>query len=91
MVREHCDSYLYYFRYKTIERIPSQTPCQIIFIPAHGINTGTYYRTIHPQNKTLSIQDVFITYMETPIEHIIENLDTPVYLPSHLEILKEKH
>ena len=28
--------------------------------------------------------------MDKPIEHI-ENLDTPFYLPSHLESLKEKH
>ena len=54
-----------------------------------GINTGTYYRTIHPQNITLSIQDVFITYMHELIEYK-ENQDTPLYLPSHLEDLKHK-
>ena len=43
LIREHCDSCLYYFRYKTIERTPSQTPFQIIFNPVHGINTGTNY------------------------------------------------
>ena len=68
----------------------SQNPFQIIFNPVQGISTGTYYRTIHPQNIALSIQDVFITYMDKLIEHN-ENLDTPVYLPSHLESLKEKH
>ena len=65
LAREHCASYLYYIRYKTLEITPSQNPFQIIFNPVKRISTGTYYRTIHPQNVTLSIQDVFITYMET--------------------------
>ena len=90
LIREHADSYLYYFRYKTLEITPSPLPFQIIFNPVHGINAATYYRTIQPQNITLSIQDVFITYMNNLIEHN-ENQETPLYLPSHLEILKEKH
>ena len=89
MAREHCYSYLYYIRYKTLEITPSQRPFQFIFIPAKGINTGTYYRTINPQNITLSIQDVFITYMQKLIE-FNQNKDTPLYLPSHLEALKHK-
>ena len=32
------------------------------------MNTGTYYRTIHPQNITLSLKDVFITDMNKLIE-----------------------
>ena len=52
LIREQYDSYLSYFRYKTL--------------------------------------DVFITYMDKLIEHN-ENLDPPLYLPSHLESLKEKH
>ena len=90
MVREHCDSYLYYFQYKSIEPLRSQNRFQSIFNPVQGIKTGTYYRSIQPQNIALSIQDVFITYMGKLIEQN-ENLDTPVYLPSHLECLKEKH
>ena len=90
LVREQCDSYLYYFRYKTLEPLHSQDPLQNIFNPVQGINTGTYYRTIHPQNKTLSLQDVFITYMDKLMVHN-ENLETPVYLPSHLESPNEKH
>ena len=89
MAREHCDSYLYYIRYKTLEVTPSQNPFQIIFNPVEGISTGSYYRTIHPQNVTLSIKDVFITYMQKLIE-FIENQDTPLYLPSHLEDQKHK-
>ena len=89
MAREHCDSYLYYIRYKTLEVTPSQNPFQPIFNPVKGISTGTYYRTIYPQNTTLSIQDVFITYMQKLIE-FIEIQDTPPYLPSHLEDLKHK-
>ena len=89
LAREHCDSYLYYIRYKTLEITPSQNPFQVIFNPVKGINTGTYYRTIHPQNITLSIHDVFLIYMQKPIE-FIENQDTPLYLPSHLEDLTHK-
>ena len=88
LAREHCDSYLYYFRYETLEITSSQTPSQIIFNPVCGINTGTYYRTVHPQNITLSIQNVFITYMNKLIEHY-ENLDTQLCLPSHLESVKK--
>ena len=89
LVREHCDSYLYYIRYKTFEITPSQLPFQIIFNPVKDINTGTYYRTIYPQNITLSIQDVFITYIQKLIE-FNENQDTPPYRPSHLEDLRHK-
>ena len=89
LVGEHYDSYLYYSRYKSLEPLRSQNPVQIIFNPVKGINTGTYYKTIHPQNIALSIQDVFITYMDKLIEHN-ENLDTPLYLPSDLESLNEK-
>ena len=89
LVREHCDSYLYYIRYKTLEITPSQTPFQVIFNPVKGINSGTFYRTIHPQNITLSIQDVFRTYMQKLIE-FNENQDTPLYRPSHLQELKHR-
>ena len=89
MAREHCDSYLYYIRYKELEITPSQNSFQVIFNPVKGISTGTYYRTIQPQNITLSIQDVFITYMQKFIE-FTENQETPLYLPSHVEDLKHK-
>ena len=89
VAREHCDSYLYYIRYKTLEITPSQKPFQVIFNSVIGIHTGTYYRTIYPQNITLSIQDVFLTHMQKLIE-FNENQETPLYLPSHLEELKHK-
>ena len=84
LAREHCDSYLYYFRYKTLEIIPSQTLFQKIFNPIRDINTGTYYRTIHPQRITFSIPDDFITYMNkliimrTSIHHYIFLLTSKV-------------
>ena len=93
LAREHFDSYLYYIRYKTQEIILSQTPFQNILNPVPIINTKIYHRTIHPISResiTLSIQDVFITYMDKLIEHI-ENLHTPLYLPSLQESRKEKH
>ena len=89
LLREHLGSYLYYFRYKTLETTLSQQPFQIIFNPIQGINSGTYFRTIHPRNLTISIQDIFISYIDKLIKHN-ENLDTPLYRPSHLESLKEK-
>ena len=70
-------------------KITPQNFFQVIFNPVEGVSTGTYYRTIHPQNITLSIQDVFPTYMQKLIE-FNENQDTPLYLPSHLEDLKHK-
>ena len=58
VARGHCDSYLYYIRYKTLEITSSQTPFQVICqiymtnddipnpvkrkIPVQGISTGTY-------------------------------------------------
>ena len=89
VVREHSDSYLYYFRYKTLEITPSQQPFQIIFNPVQRINNETYYRTIHPQNIPISIQDVFLIYMQRLIE-FNENVDPPLYRSSHLEELKNK-
>ena len=89
LAREHCDSYLYFIRYKTLEITSSQFLFQVSFNPVKGISTGTYYRTIHPQNITLSIQDVFLTYMQKLIE-FNENQNTPLYRPSHLEDLKHK-
>ena len=89
LAREHCDSCLYYIRYKTLEITSSQTPFEVIFNPVKGISTGTYYRTIHPQIITLSIQDVFLTYMQKLIEfNEIQNVS--LYRPSHLEDLKHK-
>ena len=85
MAREHCDSYLYYIRYQTLEITSSQRPFKVIFNPVKGINTGTYYRTIHPENITLSIQDVFLTNVQKLIE-FNENQDTPLYRPSHTQI-----
>ena len=89
LAREHCDSYLYYIRYKTLEITSSQKLFQDIFNSVKDIHTGTYYRTIYPQNITLSIQDVFLTYMQKLIE-FNENQETPLYLPSHLDELKHK-
>ena len=89
LAREHCDSYLYYIRYKTLEITSSQTPFQVIFNPNKGISTGTYYRTIRLQNITRSIQDVFRTYKQKLIE-VNENQNTPLYCSSHLEDLKHK-
>ena len=87
LVREHCDSFLYYIQYKTLDITPSQIPFQVIFNPVKGINSGTFYRTIHPKNITLSIPDVFHIYMQKLIE-FNENQDTPIYRPSHLQELK---
>ena len=89
LVREHSDSYLYYIRYKTLDITPSQTPFQVIFNPVKGINSGTFHRTIHPKNITLSRQDVFNTYMQKLIE-FNENQETPLYRPSHLQELKHR-
>ena len=89
LVREHCDSYLYFIQYKTLDITPSQTPFQVIFNPVKGINSGTFYRTIHPKNITLSIQDVFRTYMQKLID-FNENQNPPLYRPSHLQELKHR-
>ena len=74
---------------KTLEITPSQTLFQVIFNPVKGISPGTFYRTIHPQNITLSIQDVFRTYMQKLIE-FNENQDTPLYRSSRLQELKHR-
>ena len=89
VAREHCDSYLYYIQYKTLEILPSQKPFQVIFNSVKRIHTGTFYRTIYPQNITLPTQDVFLTYIQKLIE-FNENQETPLYRPSHLEELKHK-
>ena len=34
LARDHCDSYLYYFRYKTLEITSSQTPFSSYFQPS---------------------------------------------------------
>ena len=80
ILREHLDAYVYYFRYKTFDITTSQQPFQLIFNPVQGVNSGTFYRTIHPQNLTLSIQDVFNTYKNKLIQHN-ENLERPQYRP----------
>ena len=89
LLREHLDAYFHYFRYKTLEITPSQQPFQAIFNPIQGINSGTFYRIIHPRNLYLSNKDIFTSYINKLIEHI-ENLDTPLSRPSLLDSLKEK-
>ena len=69
LLREHLDSYLYYFRYKTLEITLPQQPFQVIFNPVKDIKSGTFYRTIYPQNLFLSIQHVFTSYIDKLIEH----------------------
>ena len=59
------------------------------FNPVEGINSGTFYRTIHLQNLTLSLQDVFHTYMQKLID-FNENQDIPLFCPSHLQELKHR-
>ena len=88
LIREHCDTYLYYFQHKTLELTTPQTPFQGIFNQVQGINTGTFYRTIHPQNINLFFPDVFVIYLNKLIEHN-ELLEPPLYLSSHLESLKK--
>ena len=90
LLREHLDSYFYYIRHKTYELTPSQTQFQVIFNPVENVNTGIYYRTKYPQNIQITIQDVFNNYMNKLIE-FNENLDTPLYRPSLLENLQQKH
>ena len=41
LVKEHCDSYLYYLRYKALEPLRSQNPFRIFFNPIQGVNTRT--------------------------------------------------
>ena len=57
--------------------------------PVQNLNTGTYYRTIHPQSFPNTIQDVFVTFLNKLIEHN-ENLEHSLYRPSFLESLREK-
>ena len=90
LLREHLDSYLYSFRYETLEITTSQQSFQIIFNPIQSFNSGTYFRTINPRNLTLSIQDVFISFIDKLIEHN-ENLDTPLYRPSPLNLTIKPH
>ena len=75
LAREHCDSYPYYIRYKTLEITSSQNHFQDIFNPVKGVSPGTYFRTIHPQNITLSIQEVFRTY----IKHFLNSMRTKIH------------
>ena len=75
ILREHADSYSYYFRYKPSDINPKQTSFQITFNQFPNKNSGVLYRTIYPQIITLSIQDVFITYIHRLIEHI-EHIET---------------
>ena len=89
MVREHLDSYLYNLRYNTLDINTSQNPVQIIFNPVQNNNSGTYYRTIHPQSFPIPIKFVLITYLNKLIEQN-ENLEHTIYRPSHLESLRKK-
>ena len=71
LAREHCDSYLYYIRYKTLELTSSQTPFQVIFNPVKGISSGTFYRTIHPQNITFIHVLNSLNSMKTKSHHFM--------------------
>ena len=90
LLGEHLDSYLYYFRYTTYEINPSVTQFQGNFNSVENFNTGVYYRTIFPQKIQITKQDIFNNYMNKLIE-FNENLVTPIYRPSLLEDLQQKH
>ena len=90
LLRERLDSYHDYIRYRTYEITPSQTQFQVIFNSVENVNTGIYYRTIYPQNKQPTIQDVFNKYMNELLD-FNENLDTPLYRSCLIGNLQQKH
>ena len=57
VAREHCDSYLYYIRYKTLEITPSQKPFQDIFNPVKVI--GEKMHPICPVGRVATCLEVF--------------------------------
>ena len=76
LVREHCDSYLYYIQYKTLDITPSQTPFQVIFNPVKGINSGTFYRTIPDFNENQNPPLYRSSHLQEP-KHRSEYFDVP--------------
>ena len=68
----------------------SQTQFQVLFNHDENVNTGIYYRTLYPQNLQTTIQDVFNNNMNKLFQ-FNENLDTPLYRPSLIENLQQKH
>ena len=70
LVREHCDSYLYYIHYKTLDITPSQIPFQVIFNPVKGINLGLY-RTIFFRTKNfIELYTKYYTFYTRCFSHI---------------------
>ena len=49
LLKEHLDSYLNYLRYKILDITQAQPPFQIVFNSIPKVS-GTFYRTIFPQN-----------------------------------------
>ena len=95
LVREHCDSYFYCIRYKTLEITPSQTPFQVIFNPVKGINSGTFYRTINPKNTIPQVQiftQFLLKFLRFNYQLFWEQKDQQAYVKfpqilTHIELL----
>ena len=76
LAREHCDSYLYYLRYKTLEVTPTQRPFQIIFNPVKDkvpIIEQSIHKILHSLFKMFSllIRKNSLNPMKIKIHHFI--------------------
>ena len=98
MAREHCDSYLYYIRYKTLGITSSQTPFQVILNPVvfrtyiqklieFNENQGTpLYRPPHLEYLKHKSEKFEVPDLETRIQRH----DNPLYWPQQ-DILQIKN
>ena len=88
LAREHCDSYLYYIRYKTLEITPSQRPFQVIFNPGKELTLEPIIeKSIH---KTL--HSLFMMFSLLICKNSLNSMKIKMhhFFPSHLEDLKHK-
>ena len=73
LIREHLDTYLFYFRYKVVT-ITAEYPAFQISFPQQRLNSSRIYRrTINPINLQVPIKQVFHAFLNNVKDHNLAN------------------
>ena len=63
LIREHHVSSLYYIHYKTCESSFADVTFTVVFNPSKNKKIGFVLRTINPRDNDLTVQDVFVLFL----------------------------
>ena len=87
LIREHLDTYLFYFIHRSTTASTDYPSFQITFPQQETSSSQTYRRTINPINLQIPIKEVFYAFLNRVKEYNLA-LENPRYSPNALEKLE---